>query len=382
MDLDTVALLRLVVAGGPVAPRRALLDAHGPPAAALAAGRSAARATGLPAPALARLALGDPGEAFDRALAWLDQPGHHLVGWHSADYPSLLRRVGNPPLALFIAGDADLTWHPSVAVVGSRAATAGGLRLAWDFAQALALRGFAVASGLAAGIDTAAHQGTLAVEGGRTIAVLGTGIDQPYPVSNRALYQRILDGGGAIISEHPPGTPACRGAFPSRNRILAGLSLGTLVVEAAHRSGALITARLAGECGSEVFAIPGSVRNPMARGCHRLIRQGAALVESPMEVIDALEPLALQLASDLRGRLAAPIELPARAAPGRSTGVASGAAAHDPLWQAIGHDPTGMDELVSRTGLTVAELSSMLLVMELEGRVTVEHGRWSRKSCQ
>src|SRR5690606_26713709 len=179
---------------------------------------------------------------------------------------------------------------------------AGGRDTAFEFARAFAASGLAVISGLAAGIDTAAHEGALAA-GGRTIAVLGTGVDVPYPRRNTALYQRIA-ATGAIASEYPPGTGVHKGQFPRRNRIIAGLALGTLVVEAAHRSGALITARLAADAGREVFAIPGSIHNPKARGCHRLIRDGAALVETPEEVIEALAPVAKGLAESLRDRIA------------------------------------------------------------------------------
>jgi len=236
-----------------------------------------------------------------------------------------------------------------------------------------------VTSGLAAGIDTAAHDGALAA-GGRTIAVLGTGPDVPYPRANAGLHARIRTA-GVIVSEHPPGTAARRENFPSRNRIIAGLALGTLVVEAAERSGALITARMANECGRDVFAVPGSIHNPMARGCHRLIREGAGLVESADEVIAAIGPLAAELAEALRGRLAGPKS--GAEGNGCPAGPLAGWQPSDPdyqcLWHALGHDPTGMDRLVSRSGLTAAELSSMLLVMELEGRVCVEHGRYSRK---
>jgi DNA processing protein len=264
----------------------------------------------------------------------------------------------------------------AVAIVGSRSPSAGGRDNAFDFARALAASGLAVSSGLAAGIDTAAHEGALAV-GGLTLAVLGTGPDVPYPRANTALHARIAES-GAVVSEHPPGTGAQRGHFPSRNRILAGLSLATLVVEAAQRSGALITARLAGEAGREVLAVPGSIHNPLARGCHRLIRDGAGLVESAQEVVAAIGPLATELADALRDRLAAPTSH-ATALADRQASVGGGDPDYQRLWQALGHDPTGMDRLVSRTGLTAAELSSMLLVMELEGRVVVEHGRYSRK---
>jgi DNA processing protein len=376
IDPANDALLRLVHAGGGVAARRRLLDSHSDPVAALAAGPRNWRTHGLDDAQVCALGEDDA----DRLAAtrhWLAQPRHHLLGWHDPDYPALLRRIPSPPLALFVAGDPACLWHPSVAVVGSRSPSAGGRDNGFDFAHALATSGLAVTSGLAAGIDTAAHEGALAA-GGRTIAVLGTGPDVPYPRTNAPLHGRIA-ATGAVVSEHPPGTPARREFFPGRNRIIAGLALGTLVVEAAERSGALITARMASDCGRDVFAVPGSIHNPTARGCHRLIRDGAGLVESAHEVIDAIGSLAAELAEALRGRLAAPNSAD-RA--GTDASVSSRQAMdsdHQTLWKALGHDPTGIDRLVSRTGLTVAELSSMLLVMELEGRVAVEHGRYSRK---
>ena len=313
-----------------------------------------------------------------RTRAWLEQPRHHLLHWQHPDYPALLRRIADPPRVLFVAGDPALLWHPSVGVVGSRSPSAGGADNAFGFARAFAASGLAVASGLAAGIDTAAHAGALSASGA-TIAVLGTGPDIAYPRSNAQLHARIAEH-GVLVSEYPPGTVARPGQFPRRNRIIAGLALGILVVEAAQRSGSLITARLAAESGREVFAIPGSIHNPKSRGCHRLLRDGVALVESAQEVVAALGPLAARLADDLRGRLDAPIN-PDRAVQGGAA-LASGSADPDykRLWAALGHDPTGMDGLVSRTGLTAAQLSSMLLVMELEGQVVSRHGRYTRTS--
>lgn len=374
---DPTALLRLLAAGGRVAPRRRLLDDQGSARNAVAAGQRAWRAAGLDDAQRQALA-GTPPAGLRATLDWLAGPGHHLVGWHDPDYPALLRRIASPPLALFVAGDPALLWHPAVAVVGSRAPSAGGRDHAFDFARALAASGLAVASGLAAGIDTAAHAGALAA-GGLTVAVLGTGIDVPYPRGNAGLHARIAER-GAVVSEHPPGTGPRKAHFPSRNRILAGLALGTLVVEAAARSGALITARLATEAGREVFALPGSIDNPKARGCHRLIREGAALVEHPQEVAEALAPMAAVLGDALRVRLGAPSSGLGKAAEAPSPGQAPDHPDHQRLWNALGHDPTGMDRLVERTGLTTAEVSSMLLLMELEGRVAVEHGRYSRKS--
>ncbi|MDB6163368.1 MAG: dprA [Xanthomonadaceae bacterium] len=375
-DPQCDALLRLVHAGGGVAARRRLLDSHSCPATALAAGARYWRSHGVDEPQILALLTTDS-YALTATRDWLQQDGHHLLGWQDPDYPALLRRIPSPPLALFVAGDPTSLWHPSVAVVGSRSPSAGGRDNAFDFGRAFADSGLTVTSGLAAGIDTAAHEGALAA-GGRTIAVLGTGPDVPYPRANAALHGRIV-AGGVVVSEHPPGTLARKEHFPSRNRIIAGLALGTLVVEAAERSGALITARMATDCGRDVFAVPGSIHNPVARGCHRLIRDGAGLVETAQEVIDALGALAGELAEALRGRLAGPTSLASPMSGASAGGRPVLSAHHQKLWQALGHDPTDMDRLVLRTGLTAAELSSMLLVMELEGRVAVEHGRYSRK---
>jgi len=375
-DDDLIALARLVLAGGPVLPRRRLLERHGAPAQALAAGTALWRAEGLDPAQIARLQGGDPDGTLERTRRWLQTPGHHLIGWQDADYPAPLRTISSPPLALFVDGDPDLLWRPAVAIVGSRSPTSGGRDNAHFFARSLAAAGIVVVSGMARGIDAAAHEAALAAGAGTTVAVVGTGPDIAYPPTHDRLRDHLA-AQGAVVSEHPPGTAALRSHFPARNRILAGLSLGTLVVEAAEQSGALITARQAGEAGREVFAVPGSIHNPKARGCHRLIRDGAALVEEPREVVEALAPLANDLAHALRARLgetesgviAGPGEMPPRLD-----------ADYQCLWEALGHDPTGMDQLVSRTRLTAAELSSMLLVMELDGLVTAEHGRYQRKT--
>ena len=365
---DDEALLRLLLCGAGGAALRRLLDAHGSAESAIAAGAATWRVHGLDAAACN--ALRRPDAAVMRSLRWLEAESHALIGWNDSAYPPQLREIDAPPVALFVAGDPALLWRPSIAVVGSRAATAGGLANAAAFATTMAEAGLAVVSGLAAGIDTSAHSATLGA-GGITVAVLGTGPDIAYPRCNRRLMDDI-SAKGAVISEHPPGTPPLRPHFPSRNRILAGLSLATLVVEAAPRSGALITARLAAETGREVFAIPGSIHNPMARGCHRLIRDGATLVESPQEVLDSLAPQVATLAGNLRKTLT----------DGAETGpeIAATLAQEDYkiLWNALGHDPTCMDELVARTGLTPARVSSMLLALELEGRVVAEYGRYSR----
>ncbi|KIQ95946.1 DNA-processing protein DprA [Lysobacter sp. A03] len=385
------ALLGLLDCTGPAAPRRDLLT-QASPQDALAAGPSLWRAVGLQARQVAQLQM-PPGDAVVRALAWLAAPDHHLIAWDDPDYPPLLRHAQNPPLALFVAGDPTLLGLPAVAIGGSRSPTPGGADNAREFARVLARQGLMIASGLAAGIDTAVHESTLAA-GGDTVAVMGTGPDVPYPRANTALHARIA-AGGAVVSEHLPGTGPRREHFPSRNRIMAGLCLGTLVIEAAYRSGALITARLSAECGREVMAVPGSIHNPLARGCHRLIRDGACLIESPSDVADLLAPAISAQASHLRKRLATPSSvesarsrdtmLPpdlsppsacrrqfAHSAPTPNDGD------HHILWQALGHDPTDMDQLVQRTGLTPARLSSMLLPLELEGRVVAQHGRFHR----
>lgn len=365
------ALLRLLTSGAAAAGIRRLLDSHGSAAGALRAGPRDWASHGLDTTTCSAMSKPDQ-TLLTRGHAWLASSGHELIGWSQVDYPPLLRRIPSPPPMLFVDGDISLLWRPAVAIVGSRAATAGGCTNAALFADALSRNGLCIASGLAAGIDAAAHVATLDAEGA-TIAVLGTGPDIAYPVRHRPLLERVADR-GCVISEHLPGTRPLRQYFPSRNRILAGLTLGTVVVEAAERSGALITARLAAEVGREVFALPGSIHNPMARGCHRLIREGAQLVESPQEVLEVLGPLAVDLAKALRGELEDTFvasDMPVQAS------LPIGAD-YNRLWQALGHDPTGMDELGQRSGLTVAELSAMLLSLELEGCVAVEHGRYCR----
>ncbi|MDI9238364.1 DNA-processing protein DprA [Lysobacter sp. LF1] len=371
---DRIALLRLISAGGAAGPRRQLLQDCGTPAAALDAGPDVWRAAGLTPPQCTALRRPDPVDA--RVLAWLDDDARHLLGWHDPDYPAPLRRIADPPLALFVDGDPTLLWHPSVAVVGSRSPTPSGRENARDFARAIATSGLCVASGMAAGVDTVAHEAALSVEG-RTVAVLGTGPDVPYPPANAPLRDRLARA-GAVVSEYVPGTQPQPFHFPLRNRILAGLALGTLVIEAAERSGALITARLAAEAGREVFAVPGSIHNPLARGCHRLIRDGATLATSATEVIQALASQAALLAQDLQIRLDAPIHPVQGREATVEAGLGHGDADYQTLWHALGHDPTAMDQLVERTGLTTAAVSSMLLLMELDGRVFSQHGRYFR----
>ncbi|MGH8152864.1 MAG: DNA-processing protein DprA, partial [Rhodanobacteraceae bacterium] len=232
---------------------------------------------------------------LDADLAWLAQPGHRLLRYTEADYPPQLEAVTQPPAALFVAGDPALLLGPQIAIVGARSATAQGLATARDFARTLGLGGLTITSGMADGIDGAAHAAALAA-GAATVAVIGTGADLVYPRKHHELARSIAER-GAIVSEFPLGTEARPAHFPRRNRLIAGLALGTLVVEAGLQSGSLITARLAAEAGREVFALPGSIHNPLAKGCHRLIRDGARLVETAAEVLEALTPAAYALGS-------------------------------------------------------------------------------------
>jgi DNA processing protein len=317
---------------------------------------------------------------------WLSRPGNRLLAWADPDYPELLRDSPNPPALLCISGDAGLLWRAQIAIVGSRNPSSGGRDTAAAFARTFASSGLLVTSGLADGIDAAAHAAALDA-GQPTVAVVGTGPDLVYPARNRALAERIR-AEGCIVSEFAPGTSARAENFPRRNRIIAGLALGTLVVEAALRSGALITARNASEAGREVFAIPGSIHNPMARGCHRLIREGAALVETADEVVEALTPVAQRLADSLRTHLQgideAAASRPSPVTTSAASQAPSGPETGDPelgqLLAALGHDPLGIDQLAERTGLTVGVLSSMLLLLELEGAVSVQHGRYTRRA--
>ena len=282
----------------------------------------------------------------------------------------------HPPIGLFVVGDPALLWQPQLAIVGSRHPTAAGQENAAAFAAALSESGFTITSGLAEGVDHAAHRAALDA-GGATIAVMGTGPDSIYPRANRALGVDIA-ARGALVTEFAPGTGARRDHFPRRNRIIASLSLGTLVVEAGVQSGALISARMAMEAGREVMAIPGSIHNPLARGCHRLLREGAALIETVDDVLDVLRAPALQLAERFRLQLG-----PVQTRPGSARdGAGDASSTHDPehrrVLDALGFDPCRIEQLAERTGLTLPALSSILLLLELDGLVTAEHGRYAR----
>lgn len=329
---------------------------------------------------LARTFLELAGRLESADAEWLAEPGNRLLNLADEDYPDLLRELSSPPPVLFVSGDLDLLWRAQIAIVGSRNPSAGGIDSARDFAACFARSGLLVTSGLADGIDAAAHAAALDA-GEPTVAVVGTGPDRVYPARNRDLARRIR-AHGCIVSQFAPGTAARAEHFPRRNRVIAGLALGTLVVEAALRSGALITARYASEAGREVFAIPGSIHNPMARGCHRLIREGAGLVETAGEVVEALAPAAQRLAGRLRQRLNGLDEraaLPDESAASQTKPGVDSDPERAALLAALGHDPIGIDQLADRTGLTVGVLSSMLLMLELEGVVSAQHGRYARR---
>lgn len=304
-------------------------------------------------------------EAVQAALDWADAAQNHLVSITDDNYPALLRELRDPPLLLYLKGNPDALHLPALAIVGSRNPTRGGSENAVNFAAHLGRCGFVIVSGLAQGIDTAAHRGALDGKA-MTIAVLGHGIDRVYPAANRDLAHAIAQQ-GTLLSEYPLGTPPKRENFPARNRLISGLSLGVLVVEAAYRSGSLITARLASEQGREVFALPGSIHNPLARGCHRLIRDGAKLVESAADIIDELRPLVAHLQE---------LESPAEPLP---TATVKRDPDYEKLLSALGFEPLSADAIAAGCGLTIEQVSSMLLILELEGEIEVlQGGRFSR----
>ena len=343
----------------------------------LALNPASLRAMGLPAEPVAAIQawqnrdLQHPAVArVAGILADCQRLGVNLVCWQDPDFPETLRHIHDGPLVLYTLGDATLLAHKQIAIVGSRHATRDGMGHARAFAAALSERGLLVTSGLALGVDGAAHAGALDA-GYATIAVIGSGLDRIYPGQHRELAQRIA-GQGLLVSEYPPGTPARPGHFPRRNRIISGLSCGVLVVEAGLKSGSLITARLALEQGREVFAIPGSVHNPQARGCHHLIRQGACLVETADDVIDELGPWCSPQA---------PSGQAPEAAQDEAVGVVDLSALDDreiAVFEALGYDPQSTDALSSATGLPADQLMQSLLLLELEGLVTSVPGGFQR----
>ena len=363
---------------GPV--RCARLLAHfEEPAAILTASHAELVAHGAPRAAIEYLHHPKSAE-LDADLAWLAQPNRALVSVHDPEYPRQLSAAGRSPVALFVHGDIRLLNEPQLAIVGTRNPTPTGRRIAEDFARELTQSGLVITSGLALGIDAAAHQGALNASGA-TIAVLGTGPDRIYPARNRELAHQIVEH-GALVSEFPPGIPVRAEHFPQRNRLISGLALGTLVVEAARQSGSLITARLATEQGREVFAVPGSIRNPAAQGCHWLIRQGAKLVENTTDIMEELAPQ-LRRFVDANSAPDPPIHTTDSAAlPRQSVDRYSGLnAEQQALLAYLDDEPTAVDSLVERTGLTVDVVSSMLLILELHGHIqAVPGGRYRRAS--
>lgn len=353
-DDELLAWLRVVQAPGVGSgATRRLLAAFGSPQAVLRASPAAWREVGgLEASVGLAQDPADIDALHARTVAWLQAAPsrRHVVTLGDAAYPQALLNITDPPALLYAEGRLDLLQAPSLAIVGSRHATPPGRDNARAFAQHLSQGGLCVVSGLALGIDGAAHDGALGGPGS-TVAVVGTGLEQVYPVRHKALAERIV-AQGIIVSEYPLGTPPLGQNFPRRNRIIAGLTRGTLVVEAAVQSGSLITARMAMEAGREVFAIPGSIHSPQSRGCHRLIQQGAKLVETADDILQEL------------GWGTRPAAAPA-------TVVAPEAVAspRQGLLDAMGHEPVTLDALVARTGWPAGELSARLLDLELDGRV-------------
>ncbi len=333
-----------------------LLRQFGPPENIITAKR-AQLARFAPDSAIDALHSGEVARAVEGALAWLEAPGNSAVTLGDAEFPKLLLEIPDPPLLLFCRGQLQFLNRPALAVVGSRNATTQGVRNAEQFARALSEAGLTIVSGLAQGIDAAAHRGGLAAAGS-TIAVLGTGADVVYPPANAALTAEIAER-GLLLSEFPLGSKPLAHHFPRRNRLISGLAQGCLVVEAALASGSLITARTAADQGREVFALPGSIHAPLAKGCHALIKSGAKLVESADDVLSELS--AFRRSAFASTRTAASV----------SASVADG---EEPLLAHMGDEPVDVDSLCTRAGLPAAHVSAELLRLELAGRVAALPG--------
>lgn len=358
-----LALLRAPQVGAVKA--RALVEYFGGAAAVFSGNRQAWQALGCKGESIDWLRAPD-WQAVQLDLDWLAQPGHQFIPYTSERWPSRLNEIASAPLGLFAMGDWELATLPQLAIVGSRNPTAAGRDAALEFGRHLSAQGVVVTSGMALGIDAAAHQGALAA-GGLTVAVCGTGLDRVYPRANHALAKQIAQH-GLLLSEFPIGTPVVGYNFPRRNRIIAGLALGTLVVEAAVRSGSLITARYASEQGREVFAMPGSIHNPLARGCHALIRDGAKLVENAEHILEELAPQLGHAGREI-----------ASSVPSRTEPEGGHTEAEPELLVHLGYDPISADALVERSGLTVAEVSAMLVMLELDGWVSkTPNGKYQR----
>ena len=332
-----------------------LLQSLGDPAAIYAASFQQLNAI-VDAEVARRIADGPDELAVAPTMAWLQQPDNHLLTLADSHYPQALLQIADPPPLLYAKGNPGLLARPGIAIVGSRNASVQGAKNAEDFAEALSQHGLCVISGMALGIDGAAHRGALKAQGG-TIAVVGTGLDIVYPARHRDLAHQIVQH-GLIISEFALGTPSRAQNFPRRNRIISGLGLGCLVVEANVRSGSLITARLAAEQGREVFAIPGSIHSPLSKGCHLLIKQGAKLVDHMQDIIDELGLASMMAATSIDENAEADF---------------------DPLLECMGYDPVGIEALLERSGLTSDRLSAMLLMLELENKIaSLPGGRYQR----
>ena len=298
-------------------------------------------------------------------LEILERVGGGFVGFNEAGFPPLLNQINSPPLGLFVLGERALLSSPQLAVVGSRDPTPAGKRTTERFAAELCATGLTITSGMARGIDHSAHRGCLDA-GGKTIAVVATGIDVAYPRANEALSREIA-ARGLLVSEYPPGTPPRREYFPQRNRIISGLSLGTLVVEAGIRSGSLITARLAGEQGREVFAVPGSIHVPVSRGCHLLLRQGAKLVETTDDILEEIGQFFSAQPSAAQRRAAT-----------QSTPAPAPRDELSPLYNLIDYAPTSIDQLIEASGLTADQVSYILMELELNGFIAAASGGYQR----
>ena len=367
---DLRAWLNLTLANGIGArTQQQLLRAFGHPAAILDAGLSAVAGV-IGIKTAQNLFDGRQQEAqqalIEQTLAWLAEPGHHIITLADTHYPQRLLESTDPPSLLYINGDPTYLNQPAIGIVGSRNATPQGIENARAFAKVLADAGFSIVSGLALGIDAAAHEGALRSDTrSGTIAVIGTGIDRVYPASNKKLAH-LITGNGCIVSEFPLGTAATASNFPRRNRLIAGLGQACLVVEAAPASGSLITARLAGELGRDIFAIPGSIHAPQYKGCHALIKQGAKLVECAQDILEELRPQHSALPAE---KTATPAGTdPMHANP-----------AHERLLTALGHEPATLDQLIQRCGLTADAVLAMLTELSLEGIVTnLPGGRYQR----
>jgi len=351
----------LVLAGARVTGEQALqlLTRFGSVRAIARAGESALNKAGLAEDVAARVKRPDA-RVLGKALKWAEAAEHHVISIDSPDYPQLLLQISGAPVLLYVDGITDALHLPALAIVGSRNPTRGGRQNAGEFAAHLGRSGFCIISGLAQGIDSAAHEGALSA-GASTVAFLGHGIDRVYPAEHRELAHRISLN-GALVSEYPLGSSPRREHFPERNRLISGCSMGTLVVEAARRSGSLITARLASEQGREVFAVPGSIHNTLARGCHQLIRQGAKLVECSEDIVSELAPIARHLMQNEERT-----ETETKLGDDRDED-------YKLLIHTLGFDPLTVNEISEKSGLTIEQVSSMLLILELEGEVEAQNG--------